>query len=69
MRRVIAIGCAVGLVLGVALDLFAQRLHNSVEINACYKIRNGKLRLADQGGFCGRNELPIKWPATCECLP
>lgn len=50
----------------------AQRLHNSVNINACYKIRNGKLRLAgvntDGSLFCRRGELPIQWPATCECV-
>ena len=62
-----------GLVAGVAWQLSAQRLHNSVNINACYKIRNGQLRLAavssDGRLFCRRNELPIQWPATCECEP
>ena len=47
------------------------RLHNSVQINACYKIRNGQLRLAaissDGTLFCRRNELPIQWPAVCPC--
>ena len=45
------------------------RLHNSVTINACYKIRNGQLRLAAVSSsgtlFCRRNELPIQWPAQC----
>ena len=43
----------------------AIRLHNSVDINACWNIRNGKLRLADFEGNCRRNELPITWPAVC----
>jgi len=43
----------------------ALRLHNSININACWNIRNGKLRLQDINGNCRRNELPITWPAVC----
>ena len=44
---------------------FAYGDHNSVEINACWKIRNGDLRLAtlDSNGVlrCSANEQAIKW--------
>lgn len=73
IRRAAILALVAGLVGGVSWELAAQRLHNSVMINACYKIRNGKLRIAgvmpDGTLFCRRGELAIQWPATCECQP
>ncbi len=71
-RNLIALATAfcVGFILTAAFAAsVALADHNSVSIHACWKIRNGNLRLAsvDAQGvtFCKRNELPIQWPATC----
>lgn len=71
MKALAITALVLGLTFGAGWTV-AQRLHNSVVIHACYKIRNGKLRLAgvmpDGALFCRRGELPIEWPARC-CAP